>query len=99
MTVSGQLHMTPQKSMVSALHFVGSMSFFFLFLTLEFEPHFFTSGSNDKESPCNAGDLFTRPIYEIDPWVGKLLWRREWLPTSVVLPEEFNGPRSLMDNI
>ena len=44
-------------------------------------------------------ETYSQDLYEIDPWVGKLPWRREWLPTSVVLPEEFNGPRSLMDNI
>ena len=27
--------------------------------------------------------------------VGKILWRREWLPTPVFLPEEFQGQRSL----
>ena len=26
-----------------------------------------------------------------DPWVGKIPWRREWLPTPVFLPEEFHG--------
>ena len=30
-----------------------------------------------------------------DPWVGKIPWRREWLPTPVFLPGEFNGQRSL----
>ena len=29
------------------------------------------------------------------PWVGKISWRREWLPTPVFLPGEFHGPRSL----
>ena len=28
-------------------------------------------------------------------WVGKILWRREWLATPVLLPEEFQGQRSL----
>ena len=31
-----------------------------------------------------------------DPWVGKIPWRREWLPTPVFLPEEFPGQRSLV---
>ena len=31
-----------------------------------------------------------------NPWVGKILWRREWLPTAVFLPGEFHGQRSLM---
>ena len=29
------------------------------------------------------------------PWVRKNPWRREWLPTSVFLPVELNGQRSL----
>ena len=29
-----------------------------------------------------------------DPWVGKILWRREW-PHSRFLPGEFHGRRSL----
>ena len=28
----------------------------------------------------------------LDPWVGKIPWRREWLPTPVFLP----GQRSLV---
>ena len=31
-----------------------------------------------------------------DPWGGKILWRREWLPTPVFLPGEFHGQRSLV---
>ena len=30
-----------------------------------------------------------------DPWVGKIPWRRTWLPTPVFLPGEFHGQRSL----
>ena len=30
-----------------------------------------------------------------DPWVGKIPWTREWLPTPVLLPGEFHGQRSL----
>ena len=30
-----------------------------------------------------------------DSWVGKIPWRREWQPTPVFLPEEFQGQRSL----
>ena len=25
------------------------------------------------------------------PWVGKIFWRREWLPTPVFLPGELHG--------
>ena len=32
-----------------------------------------------------------------DPWVGKIPWRRERLPTTVFWPEEFHGLYSLWD--
>ena len=28
----------------------------------------------------------------VDPWVGKIPWRRKRLPTPVFWPEEFHGP-------
>ena len=31
----------------------------------------------------------------VQPWVGKVPWRREWLPTPVFLPGESHGQRSL----
>ena len=31
-----------------------------------------------------------------DPWVGKILWRREWQPIPVFLPGESHGQRSLV---
>ena len=30
-----------------------------------------------------------------NPWVGKMPWRREWLPTPVFLPGEYHGQRRL----
>ena len=45
----------------------------------------FPCGSVGKESSCNAG----RPGF--DPWVGKIPWRRERLPTPVFWPREFLG--------
>ena len=30
-----------------------------------------------------------------DPWVGKIPWGKEWLPTLVFLPGESHGLRSL----
>ena len=32
---------------------------------------------------------------QFDPWVRKIPWRREWLPTPVFLPGEFDGQRNL----
>ena len=37
---------------------------------------------------------FRRPGF--DPWVGKIPWWRKWQPTSVLLPGEFHGQRSLV---
>jgi len=51
----------------------------------------FPGGSDGKESACNAGDQ-----EGLNPCVGKILWRREWLPTPVFLPGEFCGQRSLV---
>ena len=33
---------------------------------------------------------------DIDPWVGKIPWRRKWQPTPVFLPGESHGQRSLV---
>ena len=49
----------------------------------------FPDGSYSKESACNAGDPSSYP------WVGKIPWRREWLPTLVFLPGESHGQSSL----
>ena len=38
----------------------------------------------------------TRQETQVDPWVGKIPWRREWQPTPVFLPGEFYGQRSLV---
>ena len=31
-----------------------------------------------------------------NPWIGKIPWRREWLPIPVFFPGEFHGDKSLM---
>ena len=31
----------------------------------------------------------------LNPWLGKVCWRKKWLPTPVFLPGEFHGHRSL----
>ena len=54
-------------------------------------PKNFPSGSEGKESSCNAGGAKGR----FDPWVRKIPWRRKWEPTPVFLPGESHGQRSL----
>ena len=44
-----------------------------------------------KNSPANAGDV----TLAIDPWVGKIPWRRAWQLTLVFLPGKSHGQRSL----
>ena len=44
---------------------------------------------SSKEPACLCGRC------SFDPWVGKIPWRREWQPTSVFLPGESHGQRSL----
>ena len=46
-------------------------------------------GSDGKESTCNVGDLGWRPGF--NPWVRKIPWRRERLPTRVFWSGEFHG--------
>ena len=48
----------------------------------------YSGGSDDRESTCKSGEQF-------NPWVRKIPWKREQLPTPVFLPEEFHGQRIL----
>ena len=50
----------------------------------------FPGGLDSKESACNDRRL------GFNPWVRKIPWRREWLPTPVFLPGEFHGQRTLV---
>ena len=43
------------------------------------------TGSDSKESTCNARET------GFDSWVGKIPWRRKWLPTPVFWLGEFHG--------
>ena len=46
-----------------------------------------------KESACQCR---SPNRWGFHPWVGKILWRREWQPTPVFLPGESHGQRSLV---
>ena len=45
-----------------------------------------------KVSVCQCRSHIRR---ELNPWVGKIPWRRKWEPTPVFLPGEFHGQRTL----
>ena len=49
-----------------------------------------SAGSSGEESAYQ----YRRPGF--DPWVKKIPWRRECLPTPVFLPAEFHGQESLV---
>ena len=49
-----------------------------------------------KQSTCQCRRCRRRKRHRFDPWVGKIPWRREWLPTAVFVPGEFHGQRSLV---
>ena len=49
--------------------------------------------SSGKEPACQCRKLRRR---NFDPWVRKIFWRKKWQPTSVFLPGESYGQRSLM---
>ena len=52
----------------------------------------FPGVSNGKESACQSRG---HKRWKFDPWVGKIPWRKEWLPNPVFLPGEFHGQTSL----
>ena len=51
------------------------------------KPSLWLSG---KEATCQGRRC------ALDPWVGKISWRRKWQPTPVVLPGKSHGQRSLV---
>ena len=51
---------------------------------------YFPGGSDSKASCLQWG----RPGF--DPWVRKILWRRKWQPTPILLPGKYQGRRSLV---
>ena len=51
-------------------------------------------GTSGKESACQCR---RRTWWGLDPWVRKIPWRRDWQLTTVFLPGESHGQRSLAD--
>ena len=57
---------------------------------------FFTNWATEASLVAQTGKYLPamqKPGFH--PWVGKIPWRREWQPTTVFLPGEFYGQRSL----
>ena len=54
--------------------------------------HFFQGVPGGKEPICQCRRDQRRGL---DPWVGKISWRKKWQPTPVFLPGESLGQKSL----
>ena len=50
----------------------------------------FPSGLDGEESACQC------KRHRVNPWVGKIPWKREWLSSPVFLPGESHGRRSVV---
>ena len=55
----------------------------------------FLEGSNRGVSLLIWALLFSH-VGELNPWVGKIPWRKKWQPTPVFFPGKSNGQRSLV---
>ena len=53
----------------------------------------FPGGASGEEPTCQCRSY---KKHGLDPWVGKIPWRRKWQPTPVFLPAESHGQRSLV---
>ena len=70
------------------------------FLLVEFMGLLWMDCESVLVTPKGAGgqlvmNLPTMQETRFDSWVGKIPWRRKWLPTPVLLPGESHGQRSL----
>ena len=45
-----------------------------------------------KNLPASTGDFKN---HGVNPWIGKIPWRKKWQPAPVFLPGKFYGQRSL----
>ena len=50
----------------------------------------FLGGPGGKEPTCQCR---RHGRHRIDPWIGKIPWRRKWQPTSVFSPGKSHGRR------
>ena len=64
-----------------------------LWLVLIVAPLGFPGGARGKESACLCR---RHERHGFNAWVRKISWRKAWQPTSVFLPGESYGPRSLV---
>ena len=88
------LHCSFKKAFLSLLDILGNSAFRWVYLN--FSPLPFTSLLFSVISKASSDNHFAFVHFFFNPWVWKIPWRREWLPTPVCLPGEFHGQRSLV---
>ena len=71
-------------------HFTKPIPFFFLSSVLKLG----ASPVTQQLRICRQCRSHKR--HRFDPWVGKMPWMRAWQATTVFLPGEYHGPRSLV---
>ena len=88
-----RLYLSPHCHSVctSSVYLLHECLMYCIELNVRWRLHFYWVSlvSDSKDSVCNVGEL------GFDPWVGKIRWRGERLPTSAFLPGGFHGQRSL----
>ena len=88
-----------QDSEISCIFCNAGGFFFFLPLSLWGRPIciyvytciYFPDGATGKEPACQCR---RHERHGLDPWVGKMPWRRKWQPIPVFLPGESLGQKS-----
>ena len=60
--------------------------------------HWFSSGAVVKKESAMFAEVACRRCRRLrfNPWIRKLSWKRNWLPTPVLLPGKSHGQRSLV---
>ena len=87
-----ELRFVPLELILVMIHFRSIILIESLDIWISVQSLCFPDGTGGKESACQYR---RHKRCWFNPWVGKIPWRRAWQPTSVFLPGESDGQRSL----
>ena len=77
---------------VKLLDFVSCLSF----KRIHFREIYNVENYGKEPWISSCGRIKNDPKLGFNPWIGKISWRREWIPTPVFLPGESHGQRNLV---
>ena len=79
------------------LHWLDLRQLFRLYFIDGISKYIYTYSSTFLDSfvAQTMKNLPTMQETRFDPWVRKIHWRREWLPTPVFMPGDYHGQRGL----